>query len=354
MAFKRPTLERLIRRARSDIATRLDGADANLRGTPEEALAIASAGLTHGEHGHLKWLSKQILPDQSEEAFVIRQADVHGIERNAAEASTGTATITGTNTTVCPAGTVWVRGDGVEYTQDANVTISGGEATIALTAVVPGTDGDAVAGVKLTISSGVAGINSTATVSGGGIIDGADIEDIEDLRTRLLEHLRTPPSGGGPGSYVAWAKEVDGVTRAWEVANLLGPGTVGVYFVRDNDVSMIPDAGEVSDVQDYIDTLAPITADVTVIAPTASAQAFTFTALDPNTTDVQDAIEAELEQLFLDIADPSQITTIPISKIREAISVATGEEDYTMTVPSADITVPAGTIKTVGVITWPV
>lgn len=294
------------------------------------------------------------MPDTAEDEFLVRWAQIFNIERNAAEPSTGQITITGTNTTVCPAGTTWVRGDGVEYTLDEDVTISGGSATGNVTAVEGGVDGDAVAGVKLSISSPVSGINSQATVSGGGIIDGADIESIDDLRERLLERLRTPPKGGGTGDYVAWAKEVDGVTRAWEVANLLGPGTVGVYFVRDNDVSIIPTSDEVEDVQEYIDTKRPITADVTVIAPTSSAQNFTFSALTPNTEDVQEAIETELEALFSDLADPSEETTIPISRIREAISTASGEEDYTLTTPSADIVVPQGTIKILGTFTWPV
>jgi uncharacterized phage protein gp47/JayE len=352
-SFIRPTLEKLIRRAKADISTRLSGADANLRGSPEEVLAISAAGLTHGLHGHLKWLSRQLLTDLSEDEFLVREANVYGLDRTAAVESAGELTITGTNTTVVPAGTVWVRSDGVEYTQDDEVTISGGQATAQLTAVLGGIDGDCDAGTSLTIATPIAGVTSIATVSGSGLTGGTDEEEIEALRARLLLRKRTPPKGGGPGDYVNWALEVSGVTRAWEAPLLLGPGTVGLYFVRDNDVSIIPDAGEVEDVQEYLDTVRPVTADVVAIAPTAVPQAFTVTDLSPDTSDVRDAIEAELQALFTELADPSAAGEIPISKIREAISTASGEDDYTLSSPSANVTWTTGQLRTVGTITWP-
>ncbi len=352
-AFRRPTLDKLIRRARSDIKTRLPGADANLRASPEEVLAIASAGLTHGTHGHIKWLSRQVLADLCEDEFLVRLASIYAVNRIDAVASTGEVTITGVNTSVCPAGTVWVRGDGVQYTQDDEATISGGQAIIAVTAVEAGTDGDAVVGTVLQIESAETGITSSATVSGDGIVDGAEIESILALRERLLSRLRTPPQGGGPGDYEAWALEVTGVTRAWEVALLLGPGTVGVYFVRDGDVSIFPSAGEVTDVQTYIDSVRPVTADVTVIAPTEVPLDFTFTLLEPDTAEVRAAVSAELEALLYDSADPSTTVEIELSRINEACSIATGETDHIMTVPASNPTAVVGEILTLGTITWP-
>ena len=353
-AFKRPTLDKLVRRAKSDIATRLVGADANLRGSPEEVLAIVLAGMTHGAHGHIKWLSRQMLADLCEDEFLVRLAGIYGLDRTAAVQSAGAVTITGTNTTVCPAGTIWVRGDGVQYTQDAAATIALGEAVIAVTAVDGGTDGDALAGVTLTIGSAVAGINSTGTVSGDGIIDGAEIEDIEALRSRLLLRLRNPPQAGGPTDYETWALEVAGVTRAWQLPLQFGQGTVGLYFVRDDDVSLIPSAGEVTTVQTYIDSVRPVTADVTVMAPTETVLNITITSLTPDTPAIRTAIEAELEAVLYDAQDPSVAVTIPLSRLNEAISIATGETDHIMTVPAAAPTAAVGVILTLGTITWPV
>lgn len=340
-----------MRRARADVATRLTGADANLRGSPEEALAITLAGLTHGAHGHIKWLSKQILTDLSEEEFLVREADVYGLERTAAVQSHGELTIVGVDTTVCPAGTIWARSDGVTYTQDADVTISGGQATADLTAVEGGTAGDAVSGTKLTIASAVAGITSTATVSGDGLIDGSEIETVAALRARLLARKRNPPKAGGPGDYVAWALEVSGVTRAWEYPLRLGPGTVGVFFVRDNDVAIVPDAGEIADVQDHIDSVRPVTAEVVVLPLTAAPLNFTFTSLTTDDADTRAAIEAELEALISSAAEPE--STLLLSQINEAISIAAGETDHVLSSPAANVTASTAQIITMGTITWP-
>ena len=313
-------------------------------------MAIVVAGLTHGLHGHLKWLSKQFLADMAEDEFLVRLANIFGVDRLEAAASAGDLTIVGTNGTVIPAGTVWARADGTTYTTDADATISLGQAVVAITAEETGEAGDCDVGTKLTIASPIAGVTSTATVSGEGIIDGADIETIAALRARLLERLRTPPSGGGPGDYVRWAKLVPGVTRAWEYPLQLGPGTVVVLFVRDDDADIIPSVSEVSDVQDMLEAKAPVTAEPTAAAPTALPVNFVFTALDPNTALVRAAVEAELEGLFA-ATEPG--VTLELSVINEAISIAAGEDSHTISSPSGNVVPTFGQLPSLGSITWP-
>jgi uncharacterized phage protein gp47/JayE len=349
LPFDRPKLSKLVLRARSDIATLLDGADSNLSGSPEEVIAIMSAGMTHGLHGHLKWLSKQLLPDLADDEFLLRWASIYSLEQTPATFAEGSVSITGTDTTVCPAGTVWQRGDGVLYDQVDDATISGTTATIDVIAQEAGSDGNALNGVALQLSAPVTGINSAATVS-GGITDGVDLETIDALRARLLLRLQNPPKGGGPGDYVNWALEVSGVTRAWEYPAMLGLGTVGVRFVLDDQaVTIIPDAAKVTAVQTYIDSKAPVTADVTVLAPTALALDMTI-ELDPDTAAIRTAVEEQLEDLLLRQAEPG--ATILLSQINEAISLAVGEEDHTLTVPAADVTHTANQIAVLGTITW--
>lgn len=350
MAFERPTLAKLIKRALSDVSTRLTGAFANLRGSPEQVLAIVVAGLTHGLHGHLKWLSKQLFADSAEEEFLVRLAAIFGVDRLDAVASSGAATATGTSGAIVTDGSIWARADGVLFVQDGDVTIAAGQATLTLTAVVAGIDGDCDPGTKLTISSPIAGVNSTATVSGDGIVDGAEIESIEYLRERFLEHLRTPPSGGGPGDYVRWAKLVTGVTRAWEYPLQLGAGTVVVLFTRDGDADILPSVGEVADVQAMLELKAPVTAEPTAVAPTALTVPFVFTALSPNTAATRAAVQAELEGLFAAV-EPGVV--LPLSVIDEAISIAVGEDSHTITSPSANVTPTFAQLPRLGSITWP-
>jgi len=78
MAWDRPSLEKLIRRAESDIETKLPTVDAFLRRSVENVLAKIQAGAAHSLHGHLQWLSRQLLVDQAEVSFLERHASKYG------------------------------------------------------------------------------------------------------------------------------------------------------------------------------------------------------------------------------------------------------------------------------------
>lgn len=353
MAFIRPRLRTLIDRARSDIETRLPGAVASIRNSVESVLARVTGGATHGLHGHLVWLSRQLFPDTAEDEFMARWAGIWTLERTAATKAAGSHDITGSpDGTVCPAGTEWIESESEQiYDQDADGTIASGSATVQLTAQVGGDAGNQAVGTKLNLVSPVTGIDSEGTVSGTGLTDGDDRESDADLQSRLLIRMGSPPKGGGPGDYVNWALEVAGVTRAWEIPNGDGAGTVVVYFVLDNKSgTIIPDAGEVQGVQDYIDARAPVTADVNVFAPTEVDVDFTI-SITPDTPAVRAAVQAELADYILRTADADGVTLF-ISQMNEAISLAEGETDHDMTVPAADLVFTIGQLPVMGTITW--
>src|SRR5690606_18623762 len=125
---------------------------------------------------------------------------------------------------------------------------------------------------------------------------------------------------------------------------------VGVAFVRDDDSgTIIPDPGEVNDVQDYIDDRRPVTATVTVYAPQADPLDFNI-SVTPNTQPVKDAVQAELEDFIRRTAEPGG--TLLISQIREAISSAAGEFAHVLHSPLTDQVAASGDIFVMGNITW--
>lgn len=352
MAFNRPSLTTLIARNQGDIEANLQGTDAKVRRSNLSVIAKLIAGVAHGLYGYIGWAAKQILPFDAEKEELDRHATFWLTQpRKPATPAQGNITITGTNGTIVPAGTVWIRSDGIEYTTDAEVTIATGTATAAITAVEAAAEGNAIAGTTLTIASPIAGINGNAPVATGGLTQGADVETDDELRVRVLARPKQPPHGGAKFDYVDWALEVSGVTRAWSYPLEQGDGTVTVRFVRDNDASIIPDAPEVAAVQSYIEARYPVTGHVFVVAPIAAPIDFTFTAITPSTQAVKDAIAAELADLIKRESEPGG--TILISHIRAAISLAAGEDNYVLTSPSADITHTTGYMATMGAITWP-
>lgn len=336
MAFARPTLSQLVDRIQADFVSRLDLAGAVLRRSLVYVFARVVAGAAHMLHGHLEFLGRQIFPDLSEEEFLLRQVSLFGLTRTEPTVSRATVTFSGTNGTLVPTGTLLTSSAGVEYSLDTGVTISAGVATGAVTSTTTGAATQLAVGVVLTLQSPIAGVNATAPVA-TVTQDGDDTERLDDLRIRLLEYLAEPAHGGTVADYIAWAKEVAGVTRVWVLPQGLGPGTVLVYFARDNDTvgaaPAIPDSGEIAAVQAKLDAEAPAHATVTV--GTLVDRAITFDInITPFSPDLADAVVAQLNEYLKTVA-PGE--TVLLSALRTAVGTTLGLTDYTMSIPSANI-----------------
>lgn len=352
MAFARPTLTELIDRVTADMSTRVLGVEgAVLRRSLLGLIARSEAGAVHMLYGYLDWIARNALPDTAEDEILDRWAAIwlpNG--RKAASYAGGEVTFTGTNGAIIPAGTILLRADGVQYETQAEATIAGGTATFEVEAVAAGVAGNLTASSAVFLLSPIAGVNSSGVVATGGITGGADVESDERLRERIIERIQSPPQGGSEADYIAWAKEVAGVTRVWVTPNGMGPSTVVVRFTTDDDPGgIIPGAGVVDDVQAYIDERKPVTAEVYVSAPVAAALNMDI-AISPNTAAVRAAVTAELEAVLRRDAEPGG--TILISRLRAAVSNATGESDNEITSPTADVTHAGGEIAVLGTINF--
>jgi uncharacterized phage protein gp47/JayE len=351
MSFARPTLLELIARTTDDLVSRLSLISPLLRRAFTRVLAKVWSGAVHELHGHLDWNARQLFAVSADDTELDKHGRDYGIPRLAAAFAAGGVTFTGTNGTAIPAGTRWQRSDGLLFDTQALATIALGTATATIKAVAYGDSSNTEVGVVLTLVSPIAGLSSSATVSGGGITGGADPETNENYRERILERKRNTPQGGAKNDYIAWAKEVAGVTRVWVFPQWDGPGTVGVAFVLDGEVDIIPDGGKVAEVQAYIDDPGrrPVTATVITFAPTPLAVDFTIAVL-PNTTAVKDAVTAQLVDFLRREGEPG--VTLKLSNLDEAISIATGETSHVMTAPAADVVASSSQIPVMGTITW--
>lgn len=350
MAFERPTLSQLIERITSDISSRIIGSATALRRSVIKVIGTVLGGAVYLLYGFLDYIALESMPDTAVDNLE-RWASIWEVSKNGATYATGSATFPGTNGTILPALTIVQRGDGVEYQVQNDGTVSGGTVSVDLLCLTPGDTGNMLSGESLTIVTAIAGITSQGTVDIDGISGGSDEESLDSLRARMLQKIQEPPQGGSKTDYEQWAKSITGVTRVWVYENQYGAGTVGVAFVRDNDTpSIIPSAGEIATVQDYIDTVRPLTADVTVWAPVAVARNFTIQLVTNDTAAIRAAVEAELRDLILRESEPGG--TLLLSHIREAVSKAAGETDSIVTVPAANAAAGAGNIYIMGTITW--
>lgn len=332
MTFPRPTLPEIRERVLTDL-----GPAAALRRSPERALGTAIAAESHLLHGHLSWAARQANPRDCDADQLGAWATTFGVPRKQPTKAVRKATFTGTNGTSLPTSTVMQLADGTRYVVTTGGTVALGEVEVTIEAEETGTDANADDGAIVRLTTPISGIESDGEiVEDNDTSDGTDLEDVEAWRARLLSRLEEPPTGGGSGDYKAWIKATPtvSVAEAYVFPGLDGAGTVGLSFTVTGD-DPIPDSGQVTDVQTYVDERRPV--DVlgcTVFAPIAQPVTYSI-QLDPNDATTQAAVIAALKDLHRREATPGG--TLLLSHIREAISSAAGETDHVLVAPAANV-----------------
>lgn len=345
MSFERPSLKTIISRTEQDAQSRLTVAQ--LRRSNSAVFSRVLAGAVHGLYGFIEYISKQCFFDTAESKYLDRWTSIYGIRRKQATKAAGSVkfSYSGEHVTV-PVGTVLQSDDSVRYVTTGAVNSDG---IAAVEAVEPGKAGNRTAGDVLSLASPIAGIYNEVTIV--GLSGGSEAEDDELLRSRLLSRVREIPHGGTKSDYVQWALEVPGVTRAWSYPEEDGEGTVTVRFVCDGMDNIIPDEAMLQKVSDYLDTVRPVTAHVTVEAPELVAVNLTISNLLPDSDAVKEAVKADLVELFAAEAIPGG--RVYLSHIRATISAAVGEEDHELTAPTSDpLPGKPNGLLVLGEITW--
>lgn len=375
MPFSRPTRDELVRRAVSDMEVELQNGASQIRRTFERSLCIVNAGLADSQHAHIAWGARQAIPDTAEDEIAVRWAQIHMGEdaRKQATRAEFPVQFEGDASSPIPEGTRAARIDGVSFETIADLTIPATPPFIVegtVRAIETGANGNTVPDTTLLLEADVPGILAEVLVLGDGaqpIGGGADIETVEALKARFLAHLQEPPAGGTEADYLRWAlASATHVTRAWVLPLQFGPSTVGISFVQDVldedgfwESTTDPGSEQIEEVEDYIRDRAPVSvaaihpdtelSGVRVYALTALPIAMTIT-VEPNNATIQQAVRRQLEDLVLRLGGPSR--TITLSQIREAISIATGEDFHDLVAPVANVTTTATQRHTVGTLTF--
>ena len=346
--FSRPELPQLIATIRSDLLTRFQE-DVLLRRMDAEVYARAQAAAVHTLYGYIDYLARNMLPDLCDEDWLYRHGRIKRCPRKDAVAATGFVRWDGlSGTPTLPAGTQVQRDDQVTFTTTQTVKASGGVLRVPVVADNAGAAGNTDDGVALRLGTPVSGIPSTGyadTVTGGD-----DVEELETWRARVMERYYWIPQGGADSDYVIWAKEIAGITRAWTLRHYSGIGTVGVMVATSDPTHPAPGDDLVLAVRNHILPLAPVAgAGLTVFAASEKVIPMTI-ALAKDTPEIRAAVTAELNSLMLRDGVPSG--KVYLSRISEAISLATGEVAHQLRAPVTDVALGATELPVVGTITW--
>lgn len=305
---------------------------------------------------------KLIFPDWSYDSWLDLHAATRGMTRKAAVPAAGMLTITGTPGTPVAAGkqfSTQATEDAaavVFYTNAAAAIGADGTASVAVTAVDGGADGNVPAGaITLTVGnpiSGVASVTNAAATEGG-----TDAESDDDLIARIDEYDRTQGVSfvGSPADYIRWAKEVAGVGAATFVRPADGSGLVTLVITDSagNPASsdlltavynhiMSPDNDDVR--------LAPVGATLSVTAPTVVSIAVAGTVVLDGTSaaDATTAFEALLKAYY-----PAAVTdrVLRYNRVTDLLLQVSGVQDFsgvTINGGTANITIGTGEMPVTG------
>lgn len=346
--FQRPTLTENISMLRTDLFAMLDISE-TLRRMDEDVRAKVYAAALHTLYGYIDYLALNMLPDKCNEEWLARHAAMKRCPRKAATAATGYMRWEGVGDGITLGeGTLIQRDDLLQYQATAAATSARGVLRVPVACSTPGESGNLDDGESLWLVTPVSGLPSVGMAD--SISGGFAIEPLETWRGRVLERYAWTPLGGADGDYVIWAKEVPGITRAWVYRHWLGTGTVGVMVAGSDPVNPVPDDEAVAAVQSHIAPRAPVAgSDLYVFAPQPQRVDFSI-RLTPDTAAVRAAVTAELRSFLMRDGYPAG--ELVLSRINEAISIATGEYSHQLRLPAENVPIARNALAVLGDVQW--
>ncbi len=299
----------------------------------------------------LQRLVRELMPDTAVD-WLDRHGIVWGIAGVAAAPFSGTATFAGTSATI-PSGAALTAPSGAVYVTTAGATIVGtGTVSVAIQASVAGAAGTLPTGTLLTLVSALEGLSPQSATVDSGATPGEDIEDIETWRGRIIARIRQRGAGGNAADFEQWTQEV--YPGALVKASSPGVGLVTVAFAMPTGSTWrAPTSGEVAAVSAYLNDASvrkPLGAPfIAVTGATIVAVPVTL-HLSPDTAGTEAAAQAALATFFL--TEGIMGSTLPLSRINDAISNGSGEYSHTLALPAADVGSDNVTVPVLGTVTF--
>lgn len=313
------------------------------------ARLYAAAAQIYALYVQADWVNRQCFPQTAQGEYLDHHAQLRALERKTAVRAQGTVRFFGdaasTMDRLIPAGTVCMTSGLVRFetTQDAVLAAGASRVDVPARAVDPGSSGNVIAGSIRSLSAaptGITGCTNPQAVSGG-----ADAEDDEHLRGRILDSFLRLPNGANGAFYEQSALSFDGVAAARALARNRGVGTVDVVVATHDG---IPDQDLLERLNEYFRERREIAVDVRVLAP------------EPTPVNIQVRVKsADLEQAALQVkqvlaewfSGQRLGENVLRAKLGSLIFGADGVDNYTLTLPAEDIPVSKTQLPVLGTVT---
>lgn len=288
------------------------------------------------------WVRRQCFPQSAQGENLDHHALVRGLARRESAKAEGIvrffAGAAGETERIIPAGTVCMTEKLVRFETVEQGVISAGEmwADVPVRAVEGGIGGNAAPGTVTLMAVAPVGVESCtnpAAFSGG-----AEREDDESLRGRILDTFRSLPNGANAAWYRQVALSDEAVAAAEVVPRPRGVGTVDVVVSAQGG---LPDEQLLARMQEKLDERREIAVELRVIAPETVPVALVVQiapAAGYDAAQTAQRVEAALRAHFDgSLLGKSQL----LVKLGSVIYGCEGVENYRITAPAADVAVGA-------------
>jgi uncharacterized phage protein gp47/JayE len=343
-----PTLATLVAEGEAAVIAETDVNEVTRDRSAESMIVKAVAEAAFGLHSVAALETSRFLSQHNARPW----ASFYGVTPKVGGKAQGSITITGTDGAVLAIGKTFSYAvTGLIYEVMASATIVSGTATTTVQALESGSAGNIVAGQELDLQESTAGIDPTAIIDVGGLIDGSEPETNEELWERILLKVQSPGEASTPKNLERWAREIEGVTRAKCISGYYGPGHTLLLLVNDGITGLVPSPTVVADVYDAIWPKLDEPRGVLVVsASNVQTVNVTYANLGSVNDDEKAAILKQLKDLFRRRAGWGESLS-PVD-IDDAAAAVVSRLRFSLTSPLTVQTANSTEVLELGTVTW--
>lgn len=283
------------------------------------------------ERAYAEYILRQMFPSTATGEYLGLHAAQRGITRRPATKTTGTVTFFPADedhgTILIPAGTVLCAHTNMcRFVTDSDVTLEEGEDRVRarVTAAQAGARYNVKGGTVTMMVTPIAGIASVS--NGTPFSGGADTESDDDLRERVRDSYVHISNGTNASYYKSIAMSVSGVASASVVGCGRGAGTVDVYVIGENGMSLSTD--QMAQVQALLTEGRELNVDVRACEPdTIEVSLYIRLKIKPGYDFA--TVSEEVRQAVVSFIDNLGIgRDLKLSEVGEVIYHIRGVDDY--------------------------
>ncbi len=312
----------------------------------------AVAAQIYALHVQCEWVTNQCFPQSAEGEYLDHHAEMRGLKRRAAVAAGGNIRFYVDAAVAADifiaAGTVCMTAGLIRFKTTESVTLNAGSLYVdaAAQAMEAGTTGNVSMGSILSMSVAPVGVSRCSNPN--AFSGGADEEDDDTLRARVLNSYKRMPNGANAAFYEQGALSFDEVAAVTVLPRKRGVGTVDLVVAT---AAGVPNNALLQELTAYFETKREIAVDLAVLAPkTVTVNMVVTIQVEENEkfAVVAAAVRAMLQKWF---TGERLGKNVLLAELGSLVFSVDSVSNCAISIPAADLAIAGDELPVLGTIT---